>query len=52
MVQTINIELTKEQLDRILDALDYQFDLTDNVEEDVANKELALEIVCQWDNQQ
>lgn len=50
-MESIKIELTREQLERVLDALDYQFDMTENVEEDAANKSLALEIVCQWDNQ-
>jgi len=49
---TVKIELTRDQLERILDALDYQFDMTENAEENDLNKALAVEIVSQWDNQE
>lgn len=50
-METIKIELTKEQLERVMDALDYQFDMTENTEEDQANKRLMTVIFSQYLNQ-
>lgn len=43
----VKIELTEEQIESILHALDCQFDMTDNVEGDELNKKLMDEIIKQ-----
>lgn len=45
-----DVKLSQEQLDRIIEALDYQFGLTENSEQDDKNQAVIKELQRQIDN--